>query len=119
MARTRRDLRIIVAVLTLLLQLAAPVWAAWFFVHPALPAELPICAEHQPESDGKAPVHQHLIVCPLCVIVSQAFYAAPSAAAAIAAPVAFDFVVHETPQAGAPRRPLFRTANARAPPIRL
>jgi hypothetical protein len=117
MAKARRETRITVAALALLLQLVSPVWATWLSFGSGPPLDIPICTEHQPENDGKAPPHSHLIACPLCVIVSHAFYGAPDGTAAVASPVEFAFVVHELNRAAPLRGPPLVTARARAPPI--
>ena len=122
MAQTRQRIRIVVAAVALLLQAVSPVWVAWISLAASPQSDIAICTGHEHEGEPnqkEAPSHGHPIACPLCVIVSHAFYAPPGGALRIAVATGAVFVRHERFQIAAPRGPPVVEPNARAPPTTL
>jgi hypothetical protein len=122
MAQARRQIRIVVAALALLLQAISPFWVAWISLAGTARSDVVICTghEHDDERDHKrAPSHGHLIACPLCMIVSHAFYAPPGNASQMTVPTGIVFVRQERFHIAAPRGPPVVEPNARAPPTTL
>src|SRR5918997_4210785 len=98
MAQARQQIRIVVAALALLLQAMSPVWVAWISSGARPQDDIVICTGHEHDDDRnqkRAPAHGHLIACPLCIIVSHAFYAPPGGTLRIAFPADAVLVRHE------------------------
>jgi Protein of unknown function (DUF2946) len=122
MAQAQQRIRIVVAALALLLQAISPVWVAWISLAAGPQSDIVICTGHE-DDDGRdqkrAPVHGHLIACPLCMIVSHAFYAPPVSALRISVPTEIVFIRQERFYIAAPRGPPVVEPNARSPPTPL
>ena len=122
MAQARQQIRVVVAALALLLQAISPVWVAWISLAAKPQSDVVTCTGHEhggEQNQKKVPPHGHLIACPLCMIVSHAFYAPPGGALRIAFPTEAVFIRQERFQIAAPRGPPVVEPNARAPPATL
>jgi hypothetical protein len=108
------------ALIGVLIQIAAPVWAVSALAASPLDpiADAPVCSEHS-QLDGKgAPQHRHAPLCPICQILCHAVYAVVPSPPDFTAPANISWVSHLRYSIPEPRGPPSVFAQPRAPPSR-
>jgi hypothetical protein len=106
------------AVLAVLIQLGAPVWAMSMLATPALDpvVGLPICSHDAGPGDPSTPSPHHGSICPICQFAGQAGQLVLSSPPAAVAPAEIGRVSRVRYAIAEPRAPPFGFAQARAPP---
>jgi hypothetical protein len=106
------------ALIGMLLQAAAPVWAVSVLAASSLDpmTDSPVCSEHT-QLDGKStPQHRHALLCPLCQILCHAGYAVFPSPPDVVVPANIGWVSHPRYSIAEPRGPPPVFAQPRAPP---
>ena len=106
------------AVLAVLIQLGAPIWAmAMLATQDTNPlAGMPICSHEGPPSDPSTPSPQHGAVCPICLFAADAGQLVLTTAPVAVAPAEIGCVPRQPHSIAEPRAPPSLHAQARAPP---
>jgi hypothetical protein len=106
------------AVLAVLIQLGAPVWAIAMLAAQALDpvVGMPICSHDAGPDEPSTPPH-HGSICPVCQFAGQAGQLVLSTPAFAVAPAEIGHVSHVRYAIAEPRAPPSRFAQARAPPV--
>jgi hypothetical protein len=106
------------AVLAILIQLGAPVWAISMLAAQALDpvAGLPICSHDAGPGDPGTPPPHHGSICPICQFAGQVGQLVLSSPPVAVAPAEIGRVSRVRYAIAEPRAPPFCFAQARAPP---
>jgi hypothetical protein len=106
------------AVLAVLIQLGAPVWAMSMLAAQAVDPLLgmPICSHGAGPGDPSTPAPHHGSICPICQFAGQAGQLILSASPVAVAPGEIGRVFRVRYAIAEPRAPPFCFAQARAPP---
>jgi Protein of unknown function (DUF2946) len=106
------------AVLAVLIQLGAPVWAISMLAAQKLDpvAGMPICSHDTGPGDPSTPSPHHESICPICQFAGQAGQLVLSSPLVAVAPAEIGRVSRVRYAIAEPRAPPSRFAQARAPP---